>query len=89
MAYAGSLFGDACLRAMNGEKDVYQYTYVQSSVQPGVTFFASKVLLGKSGAEKIFPLPEGLTPYEQEGVKAMIGELKSSIDKGVDYVKNN
>jgi malate dehydrogenase len=89
MAYAGSLFGDACLRAMNGEKDVYQYTYVASSVQPGVSFFASKVLLGKSGAEKVFPLPDGLTPYEQAGVKAMIPELKSSIDKGIDFVKNN
>ena len=89
MAYAGSLFGDACLRAMNGEKDVYQYTYVQSSVQPGVSFFASRVLLGKSGAEKVLPLPEGLTPYEQAGVKAMLPELASSIEKGVDFVKNN
>ena len=31
MAYAGSLMADACLRAMNGEKDVHQYTYVQVS----------------------------------------------------------
>jgi malate dehydrogenase len=79
MAYAGSLFADACLRAMNGEKDVHQYTYVQSTVQPGVSFFASRVLLGKSGAEKIYPLPAGLTPYETAGVQAMIPELKSSI----------
>ena len=55
MAYAGSLMADACLRAMNGEKDVHQYTYVQSSVQPGISFFASKVLLGKNGVEKIYP----------------------------------
>ena len=55
MAYAGSLMADACLRSRNGEKDVHQYTYVQSSVQPGISFFASKVLLGKSGVEKIYP----------------------------------
>ncbi len=89
MAYAGSLFADACLRAMNGEKDVHAYTYVQSTVVPNVPFFASKVTLGKSGAEKVHPLPEGLTPYEQEAVKAMIPELQASIQKGVDFAKNN
>jgi malate dehydrogenase len=87
MAYAGSLFADACLRAMNGEKEVYQYTYVQSSVVPGVTFFASKVHLGVSGAEKVHPLPEGLSAYEKAGVAAMMPELQSSIEKGVEFVK--
>ena len=123
MAYAGSLMADACLRAMNGEKDVHQYTYVQSSVQPGVSFFASKVLIGKNGVEKVYPLPAGLTPYEVRAtlwiarvgcvlvsrtrhislshecaiqlasaqtaaVNSMIPELKSSIEKGIEFVKS-
>ena len=33
----------------------YPFRSPQSSVQPGISFFASKVLLGKSGVEKIYP----------------------------------
>jgi malate dehydrogenase len=88
MAYAGALFGDACLRAMAGEKSINEYSYVQSSVQPGVTFFASKVHIGKSGAEKIEPVGK-VSPYEQEALNAMIPELQSSIAKGVAFVKEN
>jgi malate/lactate dehydrogenase len=88
MAYAGALFGDACLRAMVGEKGVAEYTYVQSTVQPGVSFFASKVHLGKAGVEKIDPVGK-VSAYEQEALNAMIPELQSSIAKGVEFVKQN
>ncbi len=88
MAYAGALFGDACLRGMTGEKGVYEYSYVQSTVQPGLSFFASKVLIGKGGAEQISPVGS-LSAYEQEALNAMQNELKESIQKGVDFVKQN
>jgi len=88
MAYAGALFGDACLRAMTGEKGVAEYTYVQSSVQPGITYFASKVHIGKTGVEKIDPVGT-VTAYEQEALNAMTLELQDSIAKGVAFVKEN
>jgi malate dehydrogenase len=88
MAYAGAQFGDACLRAMTGEKGVSEYTYVQSSVQPGVTFFSSKVTLGKSGVEKIEPVG-AVTAYEEAALKAMINELQDSIKKGEDFVRSS
>lgn len=43
MAYAGAMFADACLRGLNGQKDVIECSYVESSVVPGVEFFATKV----------------------------------------------
>lgn len=50
MAYAGALFADACLRGLNGESDVEEYTFVESNIVPELTFFSSKVKLGPNGA---------------------------------------
>lgn len=41
-----------------------------------------------AGVEKVFDLGT-LSDYEKEGLKAMFPELHSSIQKGVDFVKNN
>jgi hypothetical protein len=49
MAYAGALFADACLRGLNGEANVVEPSFVQSSVVPELPFFASKVRLGPYG----------------------------------------
>jgi len=85
MAYAGALFGDACLRAKNGEAGVTECTYVQSTVTD-VSFFASKVTLGKDGVETIHGLGD-ITPYEQAALDGMMAELKDSIAKGVEFAK--
>jgi malate dehydrogenase len=50
MAYAGALFADACLRGLNGEPDVEEYTFVESSVVAELPFFSSRVKLGPNGA---------------------------------------
>lgn len=86
MAYAGALFGDACLRAKNGEAGVVECTYVESDVVPGVEFFATKVSLGREGVEKIHGTG-ALTAYEQAGLDGMMSELKDSIQKGLDFAK--
>ena len=52
-----------------------------------VPFFASKVLLGKDGVEKIHGLGE-LSAYEQKALEGMMPELKDSIDKGVEFAKS-
>lgn len=48
MAYAGALFADSCLRGLNGEDGVWDYSYVESDVTDA-PFFASKVDLGPDG----------------------------------------
>ena len=40
--------------------------------------------MSRAGAEKIFDLGE-LSEFEQAGLKDLIGELKSSIDKGIEF----
>ena len=52
MAYAGALFADACLRGLNGESNIFDYTYVESEVTE-VPYFASKVELGPDGELRI------------------------------------
>lgn len=84
MAYAGALFADACLRGLDGQKGVVECTYVESDVVPGLPFFATKVELGPHGVEKIHGIGK-LNAYEQKCLEAMKAELKSSIDKGVQF----
>lgn len=48
MAYAGALFADACLRGLEGETNVEEYSYVASSTTE-LPFFSTKVTLGKKG----------------------------------------
>ena len=87
MAYAGALFADACLRGLNGDPDVVECSYVASSVTD-LPFFSSKVKLGRNGVEEIYGLGQ-LNDYESEGLKAMMPELRASIEKGVNFVKEN
>ena len=48
MAYAGALFADACLRGLNGEPNVEEYSYVESD-KTELPFFSTKVKLGTKG----------------------------------------
>lgn len=85
MAYAAALFADSCLQGLNG-KPTYEYTYVESTITEA-PFFASKVKLSTEGVEKVYDLGT-LSDFEKEGLKAMMAELHSSIQKGVDFVKS-
>ena len=83
MAYAGALFADACMRGLNGEAGVVECTYVESTVTDA-PFFASKVRLGPGGVDEVLPLG-ALTQFEQDGLAALLPELKESIDTGVQF----
>lgn len=48
MAYAGALFADACLRGLNGEANVEEYSYVESN-KTELPYFSTKVKLGTKG----------------------------------------
>jgi len=86
MAYAGWVFAEKYLRAAKGERGIVAYSYVENSSAP-TTYFASPVELGKDGIVKIHPLPK-LDEFEQQKLDAAVPELKSAIEKGVEYVKN-
>ncbi len=42
-----------------------------------------------AGVHEIHGVPSGLTKYEEDAIKAAIPELKSSIDKGIDFARQN
>ena len=52
MAYAGALFADSCLRGLNGDSNVFDYSYVESDVTD-VPFFSSRVDLGPDGKQSL------------------------------------
>ena len=54
MAYAGALFADACLRGLDGEANVEEYSYVASD-KTELPFFSTKVTLGPKGESAMFP----------------------------------
>ncbi|XP_020090341.1 malate dehydrogenase, chloroplastic [Ananas comosus] len=87
MAYAAARFLESSLRALDGDGDVYECSYVQSDLTE-LPFFASRVKLGRKGVEAIISADlEGLTEYESQMLEALKPELKASIEKGVAFVQ--
>ncbi|KAL5714711.1 malate dehydrogenase [Ranunculus cassubicifolius] len=84
MAYAAAKFGDACLRGLRGDAGVIECSYINSQVTE-LPFFATKVRLGRTGVEEIFPLGP-LNEYERSGLEKAKKELAESIQKGVSFV---
>lgn len=85
MAYAGYLFSERVLRAMDGEEGIVQAAFVESNLTDA-PFFASPVKFGKNGIEEVLPFGN-LTEYEQMWFDKMIPDLKKQIQKGVDFAK--
>eukprot|EP00850_Spirogloea_muscicola_P023676 SM000376S13708 [mRNA] locus=s376:1695:3635:- [translate_table: standard] len=86
MAYAAARFAESCLRALDGDSDVYECAYVESDLVPELPFFASRVKLGKRGVEALVPSDlEGLTASEQAALDSLKEDLKGSIDKGFAF----
>eukprot|EP00475_Leptophrys_vorax_P005987 TRINITY_DN13643_c0_g3_i1.p1 TRINITY_DN13643_c0_g3~~TRINITY_DN13643_c0_g3_i1.p1 ORF type:complete len:409 (+),score=46.56 TRINITY_DN13643_c0_g3_i1:109-1335(+) len=89
MAYAAARFAESCLRAMDGDPDVFECSYVASDVTE-LPFFASRVKLGREGLEAFLPSElEGLSPAEQAGLDGLTAELKGSIDKGIKFANKS
>ena len=80
MSYAGARFCLSLVRALNGEKNVVECTYIEG---PGdnARFFAQPVLLGKSGVEKVFNYGD-LTAFEESKLNDAIDTLRSDISSG-------
>ncbi|KAH8928406.1 malate dehydrogenase [Atractiella rhizophila] len=86
MAYAGAVFADALLRALDGQTGIVEPTFVRSPLfeKEGIEFFASNVELGKEGVSKIHEVGQ-ITKEEQELLDACLPELKKNIQKGVEF----
>ncbi|KAG1341865.1 Malate dehydrogenase, glyoxysomal [Cocos nucifera] len=84
-AYAAAKFADACLRGLRGDAGIMECSFVASQVTE-LPFFASKVRLGRAGAEEIFPLGP-LSEHERFGLEKAKTELVESIHKGISFVR--
>ncbi|KAF3561626.1 hypothetical protein DY000_02019413 [Brassica cretica] len=85
MAYAAAKFADACLRGLRGDANVVECSFVASQVTE-LPFFATKVRLGRTGAEEVYQLGP-LNEYERVGPEKAKEELAGSIQKGVDFIR--
>lgn len=86
MAYAGARFVFSLVDAMNGKEGVVECSFVQSK-ETECTYFSTPLLLGKKGLEKNLGIGK-ITPFEEKMIAEAIPELKASIKKGEDFVKN-
>merc|ERR1712187_744251 len=85
MAYSGARLGKAVLSGLAGVP-VTECAYVESSVQQGLPYFASKVVFGKDGVEKVLPLGS-LSEHEKTRLEELTPILKGEIDDGLEYAK--
>ncbi|TYI35605.1 hypothetical protein ES332_A03G087700v1 [Gossypium tomentosum] len=87
MAYAAARFVESSLRALDGDGDVYECSFVQSDLTD-LPFFASRVKLGRKGIEAMIPSDlQGLSEYEEKALEALKPELKASIEKGIAFAQ--
>eukprot|EP00931_Biecheleriopsis_adriatica_P054629 TRINITY_DN3215_c0_g1_i1.p1 TRINITY_DN3215_c0_g1~~TRINITY_DN3215_c0_g1_i1.p1 ORF type:complete len:356 (-),score=94.67 TRINITY_DN3215_c0_g1_i1:100-1014(-) len=87
MAYAGARLGKAVLSGLAGEAAT-ECAYVKSSVQEGLSYFASKVTFGKDGVETVHPVGD-LNDYEANRLKELTPTLLDEIKAGLDYAEEN
>ena len=85
MGQAAAKFGLSLVRALNGEKDVVECTYVEGSGDLA-RFFAQPVLLGKNGVEKILDYGS-LSEFEQNTLNEALDTLRSDIKIGEEFLR--
>lgn len=83
MAYAGYLFTEQVLRAMNGADDVVQCAFVESSLTDA-PFFSSPCKFGPDGVSEVLGFGE-ISAYERGWMDKMMPELKNQIQKGIAF----
>jgi len=86
MAYAGYLFTENVLKAMNGDENVVQCAFVESTLTDA-PYFASPCKFGKNGVEEVMGFGE-ISSYEQGWLDKMLPDLKKQIQKGVEFANN-
>lgn len=87
MAYAGARFAFSLIRALNGEPNIVECTYVQTDIC-NTKYFSAPVLLGKSGVEKVLGYGT-VNDYEKKLIESAIPELNKNIKKGEEFVNKS
>jgi len=87
MAYAGARLGKAVLYGLAGV-DKTECAYVMSDVQPGVSYFASKVTFGRHGVKMVHPVGK-LSEHEQARLQELLPVLKEEVEAGLEYAAAN
>merc|ERR1711907_466791 len=85
MAYSGARLAKAVLSGLAGVP-VTECAYVESNVIEGLPYFASKVIFGKNGVEKVLPIGK-LSEHEQKRLEELTPILKGEIDDGLEYAQ--
>merc|ERR1719230_382862 len=85
MAYAGARLGRSVLAGLNGKRRV-ECAYVKSDITD-LPYFASKVVFGQSGVEKVLDLGE-LNDHEKKRLEEVTVQLKGEIETGVKYAES-
>jgi malate dehydrogenase len=83
MAYAAYLFTEQILEGLAGKEGIVQCAYVESSLTDAA-YFASPCKFGPNGVEEVLPMPT-MSAYEKEWLTKLLPDLKSQIQKGVDF----
>ena len=83
MAYAGYIFTENVLKAMRGEKGIVQCAFVESNLTDA-PYFASPSTFAKNGIQEVLGFGK-LSDYEQAWFDKLLPDLKSQIQKGVDF----
>lgn len=86
MAYSGARLGRAVLSGLAG-KPVTEAAYVMSSITE-LPYFSSKVTFGKNGIEKVHELG-AMNDYEKGRLEVVKKQLKTEIDKGLEFAAAN
>ncbi|KAG8490511.1 hypothetical protein CXB51_015773 [Gossypium anomalum] len=85
--HATARFTESSLRALDGDGDVYECSFVQSDLID-LPFFTSRIKLGRNGVETLIPFNLiGLSEYEDKTLEALKPELKASIKKRIAFVQ--
>jgi len=85
MAFAGADFTSKVLRALNGEKNIKECTFVDTG-KAEMPFFSSPVTIGTNGVETIHDITP-LSDFEKAGYEKMKPELLAQIEKGIKSSK--
>jgi len=80
MGYAGARFCLSLVRALNGEENVVECTYIEGTGDKA-RFFAQPVLLGRNGVEKVLSYGN-LTVFEEAKLDGALDTLKGNISSG-------
>merc|ERR1712190_486415 len=86
MAYAGARLGKAVLSGLAGVPAT-ECAYVESSIQSGLPYFASRVVFGKNGVEKVLPIGS-LSEHEKKRLDELTPILKGEINDGLEYASS-